>query len=110
MGEVMQVDAGETGKASASATNARGRARAGTDNCSSPRNLDKKFKLLLRLPEFWKGELVIEKEVQEDSCLVSLDLPSTFSFFQGFSSLFIITVSTVSRRDREIGLKYSDAQ
>ena len=74
MGEVMQVDAGETGKASASATNARGRARAGTDNCLSPRNLDKKFKL-----DFWKGELVIEKEVQEDSCLVSLDLPSTFS-------------------------------
>ena len=73
MGEVMQVDAGETGKASASATNARGRARAGTDNCLSPRNLDKKFRLLL--PDFWKGELVIEKEVQEDSCLVSLDLP-----------------------------------
>ena len=60
MGEVMQVDAGETGKASASATNARGRARAGTDNCSSPRNLDKKFKLLLR-PDFWKGELVKKK-------------------------------------------------
>ena len=84
MGEVMRVGAGETGKASASATNARGRARAGTDNCLSPRNLDKKFKLLLRLPEFWKGELVIEKEVQEDSCLVSLDLPSTFNFFKGF--------------------------
>ena len=107
MGEVMRVDAGETGKASASATNARGRARAGTDNCLSPRNLDKKFRLLLWLPEFLKGELVIEKEVQEDSCLVSLELPSTLSFFQGFSSLFIITVS---RRDREIGLKYSDAQ
>ena len=29
------------------------------------------------------------------------------NFFQGVSSLFIITVS---RRDREIGLKYSDAQ
>ena len=83
MGEVMQVDAGETGKASASATNARGRARAGTDNCSSPRNLDNKFRLLLR-PEFWKGELVIEKEVQEDSCLVSLDLLSTFNFFKVF--------------------------
>ena len=69
---------GGTGTASASATNARGTARAGTDNCLSPRNLDKKLKLLLRLPEFWKGELVIEKEVQEDSCLVSLDLPKTF--------------------------------
>ena len=85
MGEVMQVGAGETGKASASATNARGRARAGTDNCSSPRNLDKKFRLLL--PDFWKGELVIEKEVQEDSCLVSLELPSTFSFF---SRVFLV--------------------
>ena len=39
MGEVMQVDAGETGKASASATNARGRAKAGMDNCWSPQNL-----------------------------------------------------------------------
>ena len=37
-GEVRQVEGG-TGKASASATNARERAKAGTDNYSSPQNL-----------------------------------------------------------------------
>ena len=37
-GEVRQVEGG-TGKASVNATNARERARAGTDNYSSPQNL-----------------------------------------------------------------------
>ena len=37
-GEVRQVEGG-TGKASVNATNARERAKAGTDNYSSPQNL-----------------------------------------------------------------------
>ena len=49
MGEVMRVGAGETGKASASAMNARERAKAGMDNYSSPQNLGGEYRVFFTL-------------------------------------------------------------